>query len=96
LVFVAEDSTAKSLQQCESLALKLNNVSQLPKGCEKYGTVVQSLEKKMAEQQGSLTRAFTGMSPGQAQRAKVNRLKGIETQAQFQRRMTRSHKMSRD
>lgn len=49
----------------------------------------------MAQDKETLNQAFAGMSPGQAQRAKTQRLQGRESQAQFQRRYTKSHKMSR-
>ncbi|CAB9506714.1 expressed unknown protein [Seminavis robusta] len=94
LSFDVGDDSAKSMEYCQNLAKTLSSASQLPKACEKYPSVVQGLEKKSADQKSQLNKAFTGMSPGQAQRAKANRLKGVETQAQFQRRMTRSHRMS--
>jgi len=80
---------------CENLASKLNNINNLPKACQKYSSVVQTVEKKMAQDKETLNQAFAGMSPGQAQRAKTQRLQGRESQAQFQRRYTKSHKMSR-
>lgn len=85
-----ENTIDKSLQYCEKIASKLNSVNQLPQACHKYASVVERIE----DEQKSMNQAFAGMHAGAAQRAKVNRLKGYETQAQFQRRMTRSHKMS--
>ena len=89
-----EEPATKSLQYCENIAMKLKNVNHLPAACHKYSSVVSKLEQSVAHEQQGMNVAFAGMSPGQAQRAKNSRLQGRETQAQFQRRMTRSHKMS--
>lgn len=90
------DEGAKSLAYCDNIASQLNSLQHLPQACHKYKSVVQKLESKAgggsAEEGNS---AFAGMSPGQVARSKAARLSGRETQAQFQRRMTRSHKMSR-
>jgi hypothetical protein len=70
--------------------MQLNDVNLLPPACQQYDSIVKLVQQN---KEASNT-AFAGMQPGSAQRAKANRLRGFETQAQYQRRMTRSHAMS--
>ena len=86
------DESNVTLAACDRVAAKISNIANLPKACHKYKSVVQKLQ---GGAQGDDKDAYAGLSPGQIARAKAAKLSGRETQAQFQRRMTRSHKMSR-
>ena len=76
---------SRTKEYCEGLAKELNKVSELPKGCEIYPSVIQTLESK----EKAAKNPFLGMWAGQATRAKEARQHGVESHAQIQRRLTR-------
>ena len=72
-------------EYCERLAKELSSVKDLPAGCQKYPTVVQTLESK----EKAAENPFMGMWAGQATKARTARAHGQESHAQIQRRLTR-------
>ena len=81
LTIVADTS---SRDYCERLAKELDSVSDLPKACEAYPHVVQTLQSK----EKAAANPFMGMYAGQATKARRARSDGRESHAQIQRRLT--------
>eukprot|EP01083_Nonionella_stella_P030728 84204_1 len=75
-------------QHCEEIASNMVRTQDLPKSCQKYADIMQSIVSRNSKQ-GDLDIAFQGMSPGEAHAAMASRRKGILSHAQIQRRMTR-------
>jgi hypothetical protein len=73
-----------SKDYCERLAKELNAVSELPKACEAFPSVVQTLQSK----EKAAANPFMGMYAGSATKARRARSDGRETHAQMQRRLT--------
>ena len=68
------DKSVESQDYCESLALKLSTLKELPVACRKYDSVVKKLESK----EKAAADPFAGMWSGQALAARNSRAQGRE------------------
>lgn len=66
-------------------------MADLPKGCQAYPSVVQTLETK----EKAASNPFMGMWAGQASKARMARSQGLESHAQIQRRLTTQRRFSK-